>query len=360
MREASDLRASAIATLAALVASFIPTTAHAQDSAYINASPTAADYAAARHATNRSRHATARQLPNAHKELLSIPRHRAASTVNAAAAAPLVPAVRFPADVVFQGGTTVEAAESHPVYMLPNGHCDIATCWGNPEGFLRDLARSLFIHLVDQYTGRTDNNRYTLGQRAKVNFTPSKTPLTDNDIVGIVHSVAAKTGEVGLGHIYHVFLPAGTDECFDNTFSVCYSPDNPNTWFFCAYHGSADTDLGHLVYTVEPYQNVMGCNDPPNTPNGQLVDSTNDTLSHELFETISDPDGTGWWNSTPSVIGVEGEEIGDECVFTTAPPQSPPPVYGDPSVFRIGHHVYAVQLEYSNAHHGCAGAPLAD
>jgi hypothetical protein len=218
----------------------------------------------------------------------------------------------------------------------------------------------LFIHLVDQYTGRTDNNRYTLGQRAKVSFKPSKTTLTDSDIIAIVHSVVAKTGEVGLGHIYHVFLPAGTDECFDNTFTVCYSPDNPNTWFFCAYHSSADTELGHLVYSVEPYQNVLGCNDPPNTPNGQLIDSTNDVLSHELFETISDPDGTGWWNSTPSVIGVEGEEIGDECVFTTAPPQSPPPVYGDPSIFRIGGHVYAVQLEYSNAHHGCAGAPRED
>ena len=60
------------------------------------------------------------------------------------------------------------------------------------------------------------------------------------------------------------------------------------------------------------------------------------------------------------MIGVDGEEIGDECVFTTAPPQSPPPVYGDPSIFRIGRHVYAVQLEYSNAHHGCAGAPLED
>lgn len=363
MSEASILyRASAIATLAAVIATFAPIAVRAQDSADLNVRPAAADHAAARAATHRSRHATSRYLPGVaatSQTHLSSPRRSAslAAAPVGAAAHTGPPAVRYPADVVFQGGPTVESAQSHPVYMLPNGHCDISTCWGNPEGFLRDLARSQFIHLVDQYTGRTDDDRYTLGRRAKVSFTPSSTPLTDNDIVAVVHAVASRTGETGYGHIYHVFLPQGTDECFDNTFTVCYSPDNFNTWFFCAYHGSADTDLGHLVYSVEPYQNVNGCNDPPTTPNGQLVDSTNDVLSHELFETISDPDGTGWWNSTPSVIGVEGEEIGDECVFITAPP---PPIYGDPSVFTIGRHLYAVQLEYSNAHHGCAGAPLED
>lgn len=360
MSEASVFRASALATLAALVASFAPMPAHAQ--ADLNVRPSGADYAAAHQATNRNYHATSRHLPTAApKELLSTPRRSAAASTKAAASAFVAPPVRYPTDVVYQGGHVVESAESHPVYMLPNGHCDIATCWGNPEGFLRDVARSEFVHVIDQYVGRTDNDRYTLGQRAKVSFKPSKTPLTDNDIISVVHAVAAHTGETGYGHIYHVFLPAGTDECFDNTFTACYSPDNPKTWFFCAYHGSADTDLGHLVYTVEPYQNVMGCNDPPNTPNGQLVDSTNDVLSHELFETISDPDpGSGWYNSTPSVIGVFNEEIGDECVFTTADPQGPPPVYGDPSIFTIGKHLYAVQLEYSNAHHGCAGAPRED
>jgi hypothetical protein len=35
---------------------------------------------------------------------------------------------------------------------------------------LRDVARSEFVHVFDQYTGRTDSDRYTLGRRAKVNF----------------------------------------------------------------------------------------------------------------------------------------------------------------------------------------------
>jgi hypothetical protein len=355
-------RAFTLAGVAALVAMCATTAASAQDSSEISVQPGAADHVAARQATHRSRHPTARQLPRGISEARGVFSHAHAA---ASAATPIAndgdpslppPAVRYPADVVFQGGTVVDAAESHAVYMLPNGHCEISTCWGNPEGFLRDLARSDFVHLLDQYVGRTDDRRYTVGHRAKVSFTPPSVPFTDNDMVAVVHAIASRTGNTGYGHIYHIFLPQGIDECFDNTFTVCYSPDNPNAWKFCAYHGSADTDIGHLVYSVEPYQNVPGCNDPPTTPNGQLVDSTNDVLSHELFETISDPDGTGWWNSTPSVIGVEFEEIGDECVFTTAPPGSPV-IYGDPSIFTIGEHVYAVQLEYSNSKHGCAGTP---
>ena len=351
-------RVVAIAAVTGLLVGFSLSTAWAQDSNELSVRPTSGDTAAARDAINVRRHATPPRtsqtsVPTSRPaELLS-----AGSTANvgtaASAASPSSQAfVRYPADVVYQGGAVVESAESHAVYLLPNGHCPISECWGNPEGFLRDLTASEFVHVLDQYAGLTANNRYTVGRRARVSYAPPAVPLTDNDVIAFVHSVASVTGETGYGHIYHVFLPPGQDECFDSTFTVCYSPDNLNTFAFCAYHGSADfTDIGHVLYSVEPFQDVFGCSDPPGTPNGQLVDSTNDTLSHEFFETVSDPDGTGWWNSTPSVTGLEGEEIGDECVFITLP------AFGDASVFRIDDKTYAVQLEYSNSKHGCANTP---
>jgi len=46
---------------------------------------------------------------------------------------------RYPGDLVFNGGPVVEFAQSHTIYLRPNGVCPIAVCWGNPEGFLRDL-----------------------------------------------------------------------------------------------------------------------------------------------------------------------------------------------------------------------------
>ncbi|MGC2194681.1 MAG: hypothetical protein WA628_08395 [Terriglobales bacterium] len=257
--------------------------------------------------------------------------------------------LRYPGDLQYHGGAVLESTESHAIYMLPNGVCPVGTCWGNPERFLRDIGDSNFVHVVDQYVGLHSDDRYTVGRRAHVNFTPQSTPFTDNDMLAIVHAVAAKTGQTGYGHMYHVFLPQGTDECFDTTFSVCYSPDNFNTWFFCAYHGSADfSDIGHVIYSVEPYQNVRGCSVRPNTPNGQLVDSTNNVLSHELIEAITDPDGDAWWNSADN--GLFGQEIGDECSFVI-------PQFFDPSNVRLDENRYAIQPEYSNSVHACATGP---
>jgi hypothetical protein len=105
--------------------------------------------------------------------------------------------------------------------------------------------------------------------------------------------------------------------CFDNTFTVCYSPDIPASFVFCAYHNSVDfKDIGHVLCSVEPYQNVPGCGVRPGTPNGHLIDSTNNSLSHETTETITDPDGTAWINST--LVVLSGAEIGDECSFLSS------------------------------------------
>lgn len=258
--------------------------------------------------------------------------------------------VRYPGDLTFHGGPVVDSAQSHPIYLLPNGKCPISQCWGNPAGFLKHLSDSDFIHLLDQYIGLGASERYTLGIAAKVTYTPPATPLTDQDVLAFVHAVASSTGDTGYGHIYHVFLPPGQDECHDTSFSVCYSPDNSNAFIYCAFHGSVDfTDIGHVLFTVEPFENVPGCQVRPGTPNGQLIDSTNDSLSHELFETITDPDGTAWWNSTN--LGMLGEEIGDECAFLILTPTTS---FGDPFVYRIDEKLYATQPEYSNALHGCA------
>lgn len=259
-------------------------------------------------------------------------------------------AVRYPGDLTYLGGALVDAAQSHAVYLLPNGKCPIAQCWGNPEGFLKSVSHSDLIHLVDQYIGLGANHRYTNGFDAKVTYNPPATPLTDDDMRAVVHAVAALSGDSGYGHIFHIFLPPGQDECFDATFSICYSPDNPNSFFFCAYHSSADfKDVGHVLYSVEPFQNVPGCQVRPGTPNGQLIDSTNDSLSHELIETITDPDGTAWINFSDDVL--IGEEIADECAFVVFTSTN---AFGDPFVYRIGDKLFATQPEYSNDLHGCA------
>jgi hypothetical protein len=325
-----------------------------------NLTPSPADYAAAAAATNVGRHAL-RALTAAGQAMSAAALHLANAPLTPAVAPPDSGGPRYPADLQYLGGAVVVSMESHAIFLHPNGGCTIAGCWGNPVGFLGDYGKSDMIHIVDQYTGSTANNRYTVAEEAtNISYKPHKKPLTDADMRAIVHAVVVSNAEdhhhqTGYGHEYHVFLPPGQDECFDSTFTQCYSPNNPQIFVFCAYHSSMDfTDIGHVLYSVEPYQNVPGCNVRAGTPNGKLVDSTNDVLSHELTETITDPDGTAWINVLDN--GLFGQEIGDECSFIELN-ASFVPIAFDPSNVTLNGNKYAIQPEYNNAAHACTTTP---
>lgn len=334
-----------------------------------NLNPSPEDYAAAAAATNVKRHAWRANTPAAQATnvMALSTAHEGSVAPSPDPAAPDSGGPRFPADLEYHGGPVVVSMVSHAIYLHPKGGCTVAGCWGNPEGFLRDLGKSDFIHVVDQYTGSTANNRYTVAEEAtNIKYTPPAKPFTDADMQAIVHAVVVSRSDdddqfaTGYGHEYHIFLPPGQDECFDNTFTVCYSPDNLPTFFFCAYHNSMDfKDIGHVLYSVEPFQDTFGCSSRPGTPNGQLADSTNNVLSHELIETITDPDGTAWWNSLDN--GLFGQEIGDECSFLIfiRDPNPPPPVlvFFDPSNVILNGNKYAIQPEYNNADHACTTRP---
>ena len=258
---------------------------------------------------------------------------------------------RYPGDVQYQGGQTLGSSVQHAIFVNPTPTCPANACWGDPIGFLRDLNQSAFIHVTDQYVGTKADDRYPVGSNYVVNYPVAPGHrLTDLDIEIIAYSAATFSGQHGYGHVYHVFLPPGQDLCFDGSNQVCYSPDDAASFSFCAYHSSFGVNgFGNVVYSAEPFQKVNGCSVRPNTPNGQLADSTNDTLSHEAVEAITDPDGDAWWNMLDN--GLFGQEIGDECQFITFTPTN---VYGDPSDIRLNGKSYAIQPEYSNAGHVCA------
>jgi hypothetical protein len=333
--------------------------ASAQGQYKVSGSPSAADYAAVAAATSTSIH-----IMYATTAAGLAAKDSAASTSGIPPTVLLPPGgKRYPDDLSYQGGPTIGTAAFHAIYVdNPFVGCDGGSCWGNPETFLTNLGHSEFIHVTDQYVGRSDNNRYT--DRASLGvvyvsggqlFNLLGYTFTDADMQALVHFVVTYSPAnfpSGENQIYHIFLPPGTDECFTSAKNVCYSPDNPATFYYCGYHSSVTfADIGHVVYTVEPYTNVRGCSVPPGTPNGSLTDSTANTLSHETFETITDPEGTAWWNAYN--IGSRGEEIGDECSYVAFTSTG---AYYNPSVFSINGKNYAVQEEYSNSQHACSNS----
>ena len=242
-------------------------------------------------------------------------------------------ATSYPDDLAYNGGPVVKAAKSIDLYV----NC-AASCWGTPSTFQANLSKSTFVHLLDQYIHLTSNYRYTYGGSVAVSYATNKT-LQDSDIYSIIHAAAKKYG-AGYGVMYHVFLARGVNECSNNA-GGCYSPSNPSNWTYCAYHGyNQFSDVGHVLYSVEPYQNVNGCQVTGRSPNGLLVDSTASTLSHESFEAFTDPDvptNIAWYNNN---LG----EIGDICA----------PANGVATgVVALNGHNYGIQPEYSNKYHKC-------
>jgi hypothetical protein len=255
----------------------------------------------------------------------------------------------FPDHMTRRGGAVILTTKNHFV----NVNCPSATCWGspNPTTFLSNLGASNFVHVLDQYAGSTANNRYTLGTSVAVTYSPLfSNTLSQGDILSIVHAAAkALPGQTGYGHIYHVFLPKGLDTCFDPVpfGGGCYSPDNPSTFVFCAYHESVTfTDIGHVIYSVEPFQGPISgepsCAIPPGSPNGQLVDSTATTLLHEFNEAVSDPDPSSGFTVLQGPQAFM--EIGDVCD-------------GVLGVTKFNTRNYETQLIYSNSVNACTNGP---
>lgn len=242
----------------------------------------------------------------------------------------------YPADLSYAGGQLLTHTQSNNVYI----NC-AASCWGNPSDFLTHLGLSNFIHVTDEYVHATAGARYTVGAATSLTVTAKHT-LTPTDILQYVHSAARAHGS-GYDHVYHVFLKPGVDVCASA--GVCYSPDNMSTFAFCAYHGSVDfSDLGHVLYTVQPFQNVPGCSVMQPSPNGAIVDSTASAVSHELIETITDPDGDAWY--AQSSLIEYGQEIADIC-------ETP---FGEYGAISIQGKLYSIQPEYANKVHACATA----
>ncbi len=246
-----------------------------------------------------------------------------------------------PNDLNYNGGPVIANANEH--FLLLN--CAIS-CWGNPSQFLTDLFASNFIHVTDQYTNLFTPGRYGVGA-ANVALSvpePHYMEYTDVDaaVIAGVRTLNPGGGGGGYAQIYNIMLPAGQDTCFEIAHTNCYSPDNPASFKFCAYHSSLDsTDaIGnpiHIIYTVMPYDNVSGCR-VSSGPNGSLVDSINNVLSHETIETITDPDGNAWYRNS------DNQEIGDICNFNLQNPVS------------LNTRAYAIQMEYSNVGSACEGS----
>ncbi len=248
----------------------------------------------------------------------------------------------YPDDLGYYGGPRVTGAGVVNTYWGESG----GAIWGNPSTYEADLNKSSMVEMLDLYTGDKlyTNNHYPALGIYWYGGSPG-TLVYDSQVASLVQGEASydrsnRGQPLGYANIYHVFLPPGTDECFDNPADGCYNPDGkaPGPFAFCGYHSYTQLGDGTVVlYTVEPYETVSGCSAGYGTAN-----DTANVLGHETAETITDPiPGTGWVGEWPSNSGTE---IGDICAWVEVS-QS------------LDGGAFVTQDWYADKYHACANVP---
>ncbi|MBV8367321.1 MAG: hypothetical protein JO036_00075 [Candidatus Eremiobacteraeota bacterium] len=273
-------------------------------------------------------------------------------------------AMNSPLDLLYIGGPVLGSAVSNNIYINCTASCR-ASSGLQPGQFLSDLGKDEYTELLYQYLASPGvaistplTGRYTKGPGVDIAWTPGPAnaqPGYTNPLVrfgDIANWLVATIGAVnglndGQNHVYNIFLPPNTDRCLSA--SRCYSPDQPATNTFCAYHSYAllttNTGVVPIYYTLIPDQGTPSCTPPGNLPlpnqvgSNQRTDATDSTLSHELFETITDPQLDAWYNLNLN------SEIGDLCAYYD-------------NFVTINHHKYMIQSEYSDIGHMCISANL--
>lgn len=161
----------------------------------------------------------------------------------------------------------------------------------------------------------------------------SENCISDTDVRNEVSKVMGIKGWAGgANNLFMVFTSSNEGECMVSDTSCSYSN-------YCGYHNSFTKGSTEVIYAYLPYGNpsfcqVSGAPSPNSFPD---ADTASTAASHELTESITDPEGDAWFDSS-------GYEIGDECAY-----QYGVPLWdgGNATEQWNGYNFY-IQTEYSN------------
>lgn len=249
----------------------------------------------------------------------------------------------LPTPLQYNGGLVQQAGTTDfAVFWEPTGSTVSASYNGLLTRFFNDIGGSSLYGVASQYYQGSNqqhivNSAHLGGTWVDTSAYPSSS-LSDADIQAEAKkAIAANNWATGINTEVFVFLAKGENEC-DPSGACSFST-------FCAYHGTFNQNGATQPYAVMPYAgtNLSGCGTQgePSPNNDQDSDAEISITSHELMETVTDPNLDAWFDVT-------GSEIGDKCAYD----------YGSPAAdghnITMGGHPYIVQQEFSNAKLGCA------
>jgi hypothetical protein len=269
------------------------------------------------------------------------------------------------ANMTYHGGAVLHSNRTYAIYWLPSGTTVASGYQSVINGFFGNVAaasgQNSNVYAVDQ--------QYTDGSGAAANssafggsYVDTQTPIpndcaseygsvhvsgcvTDADIEAEASRAIAAAGWTPTSSsIFFVFTPKNVGSCFSGSGGTCAYT------YYCAYHSAFTDSHGRtILYANQPYPDTSGLSglggscDAGQHPNANVADATINVASHEHNETITDPFGNAWFDSS-------GQEIGDKCAwdFGTL-------AYNQNGGYNqsIGTGQYFMQMEWSNNVSGC-------
>ena len=263
-------------------------------------------------------------------------------------------------NLVYNGGPVMHSDANYAIFWEPPGYSTTATYKSIVGGYFGNVAAASGAtnnnySVVTQYYDGSGNIAYSATNGGSFIDTDPYPSLgcvgtniggpciNDSQLQTEVQKVvAAKKWPTGLGAEYFVYFPNGVTTCTSIASYECSGT------IYCAYHSSVGSGSSTVLYANMPYDGISGCSSGE-APNGDAgADSELNVTSHESIETITDPLGNAWYDSS-------GNEIGDKCNFTFGSPLGG--AAGAQYNEQIGTGNYYLQEEWSNAAGGCVQRP---
>jgi hypothetical protein len=137
--------------------------------------------------------------------------------------------------------------------------------------------------------------------------------ITDAQIrTELASYVAAHSLPKGIGVEYFVMTPNNVGSCFDGSSTSCSYTS------YCGYHSFFGSGATQTVYADMPWAyGVEGCDVNlafgAGYANADAIDPVVGIFSHELSETMTDPNLNAWYQANTGADA--GSEIGDKCAY---------------------------------------------
>ena len=195
------------------------------------------------------------------------------------------------------------------------------------------------------YTDTTPIPDHCSGEYASTGVTVSGCVIDSDIQTAVARALASNPSwTTGRGAEFFVFTPRNVGSCFDSSTGSCAYT------YYCAYHSDFfDSHQHDVLYAAQPYPDTsgvgaLGACDSGQHPNGDWADPAINLVSHEQNESVTDPDGNAWFDSS-------GNENGDKCAWNFGSPLGA--TFNGSYNQVINGDFYYLQQEWSNATGSC-------